>query len=145
RENDAIRDYYRATALQRSSRTSDYYDKSCYLTTANRGDLAGKRDNLNAANCAETVKVRPLVESETFFGVASVVKGPPTPRKRSHQSLIANAATTILEAVPNIISHLEPENLHSAKRRRIAKRQAQSSITRSTYTPKPPPLLDPSH
>ena len=27
----------------------------------------------------------------------------------------------------------------------MAERQAQSSITESTYTPKPPPLLDPSH
>lgn len=164
------RDHHNATALQRSNETSDYQDKSCYLTTANGGDLAEQRDDLNAAvryafsakdvestyhgeqndpidtwNCAETVKVGPPVESETFFGVASVVKGPPTPRKRSHRSSIADAATTILEAVPDIVSHPEPENLHSAKRRRMAERQAQSSITESTYTPKPPPLLDPSH
>jgi hypothetical protein len=48
-ENDAIRDHHRATALQRSSGTSDYQDKSCYLTTANRGDLAEQRNDLNAA------------------------------------------------------------------------------------------------
>ncbi|CAN9244484.1 unnamed protein product [Alternaria alternata] len=152
-ENDAIRDHHRATALQRSSGTSDYHDKSCYLTTANGGDLAEQRDDLNAAvryafsakDVKSTYHVGPPVESETFFGVASVVKGPPTPRKRSHRSSIADAATTILEAVPDIVSHPEPENLHSAKRRRMAERQAQSSITGSTYTPKPPPLLDPSH
>ncbi|CAN9282042.1 unnamed protein product [Alternaria alternata] len=152
-ENDAIRDHHRATALQRSSGTSDYQDKSCYLTTANGGDLAEQRDDLNAAvryafsakDVESTYHVGPPVESETFFGVASVVKGPPTPRKRSHRSSIADAATTILEAVPDIVSHPEPENLHSAKRRRMAERQAQSSITGSTYTPKPPPLLDPSH
>jgi hypothetical protein len=85
------------------------------------------------------------VEDETFSGVTGVVRGPPTPQKRSHRSSIADAATTILEAVPDTVSHPESENLHSAKRRRMAERQAQSAITESTYTPKPPPLLDPSH
>jgi hypothetical protein len=66
-------------------------------------------------------------------------------QKRSHQSSIANAATTTLEAVPDIVSHPEPENLHLVKRRRIAERQAQSLVIESTYTPKPAPLLDPSH
>ncbi|CAN9172386.1 unnamed protein product [Alternaria alternata] len=93
----------------------------------------------------DTVKVGPLVEDETFFGVASVTEGPPTTQKRSHQSSIADAATTILEAVPDIVSHPEPENLHSMKRRRMAERQAQSLVIESTYTPKPAPLLDPSH
>jgi hypothetical protein len=85
------------------------------------------------------------VEDETFFGVANVTEGPPTTQKRSHQSSIADAATTILEAVPDIVSHPEPENLHSVKRRRMAERQAQSLVIESTRTPKPAPLLDPSH
>ncbi|CAN9205627.1 unnamed protein product [Alternaria alternata] len=89
--------------------------------------------------------IRPPVEDETFSGVTGVVRGPPTPRKRSHQSSIADAATTILEAVPDIVSHPDPENLHSTKRRRMDERQAQSPITESTYTPKPTPLLDPNH
>ena len=85
------------------------------------------------------------MEDETFFGVASVTEGPPTTQKRSHQSSIADAATTILEAVPGIVSHPEPENLHSVKRRRMAERQARSFVIESTYTPKPAPLLDSSH
>ena len=85
------------------------------------------------------------MEDETFFGVASVVKGPPTTQKRSHQSSIADTATTIPEAVSDIVSHPEPENLHSAKRRRMDERQAQRPMTESMYTPKPTPLLDPSH
>jgi hypothetical protein len=85
------------------------------------------------------------VEDETFSGVTGVVRGPPTPQKRSHRSSIADVATTILEAVPDIVSHPEPENLHSAKRRRIDERQSQSPITEPMYTPKPTPLLVPSH
>ena len=94
---------------------------------------------------ADTFKVRPPVEDETFSGVTGVVRGLPTPRKRSHQSSIADTATTIPEAVSDIVSHPEPENLHSAKRRRMDERQAQRPMTESMYTPKPTPLLDPSH
>ncbi|KAF1937089.1 hypothetical protein EJ02DRAFT_515423 [Clathrospora elynae] len=49
-----------------------------------------------------------------------------------------------MDRFPNVISDLEPENPHPAKRRRIAERQAQSPILEPTYTPKPTPLLDPS-
>ncbi|CAN9300973.1 unnamed protein product [Alternaria alternata] len=140
-------------ALQRSNEISDYQNKSCYLTTANGGNHAEQRDDLDAvvgyAFSAEdneiTYHVLPPVEDETFSGVTGVVRGPPTPQKRSHRSSIADAATTILEAVPDIVSHPEPENLHSAKRRRMDERQSQSPITESMYTPKPTPLLDPSH
>ncbi|CAI9634690.1 unnamed protein product [Alternaria burnsii] len=152
-ESDSTRDHHSATRLQRSNETWDYQDKSCYLTTANGGNHAEQRDNLDAtvgyAFSAEdneiTYHVGPAVEDETFSGVASVVKGPPTTQKRSHQSSIADAATTILEAVPDTVSHPEPENPPSAKRRRMAERQAQRPMTESMYTPKPTPLLDPTH
>jgi hypothetical protein len=164
------RDHHSTTRLQHSNGTSDYQDKSCYPTTANGGDHAEQRDDLDAAvgyafsaednqstyhgeqndlidqwSCVDTFKVGPPVEDETFFGVASVTEGLPTTQKRSHQSSIADAATTILEAVPDIVSHPEPEKLHSVKRRRMTERQAQSLVIKSTYTPKSAPLLDPSH
>jgi hypothetical protein len=72
------------------------------------------------------------------------MNGPSTTRKHSHQSSVVDATTTILEAVPNVISDLEPENPHPAKRRRTAERQPQSPIIEPTHTPKPMPLLDPS-
>ncbi|CAN9379570.1 unnamed protein product [Alternaria alternata] len=140
------------------------------LNGSTPGDHAEQRDDLDAAvryafsaednqstyhgeqndlidqwSCVDTFKVGPPVEDETFFGVASVTEGLPTTQKRSHQSSIADAATTILEAVPDIVSHPEPEKLHSVKRRRMAERQAQSLVIKSTYTPKSAPLLDPSH
>ncbi|CAN9198863.1 unnamed protein product, partial [Alternaria alternata] len=104
-----------------------------------------QNDLIDQWSCVDSVKVGPPVEHETFFGVARVTEVPPTTQKRSHQSSIADAATTILEAVPDIVSHPEPENLHSVKRRRMAERQVQSLVIESTYTPKPAPLLDPSH
>ena len=48
-ESDATRDHHSATALQRSNETSDYQNKSCYLTTANRGNHAEQRDDLDTA------------------------------------------------------------------------------------------------
>ncbi|CAN9089970.1 unnamed protein product [Alternaria alternata] len=169
-ESDATRDHHSATALQRSNETSDYQNKSCYLTTANGGNHPEQRDDLDAAvgyafsaeedestyhdqqndlidqwSRVDTVKVGPPVEDETFFGVASVTEGPPTTQKHWHQSWIADAATTILEAVPDMVSYSEPENLHSVKRQRIAEQQLPSLVIESTYTPKPAPLLNSSH
>jgi hypothetical protein len=48
-ESDETKDDHSATKLQRGNGTSDYQDKSYYLTTANGGDHAKQRSDLDAA------------------------------------------------------------------------------------------------
>ncbi|KAG9186466.1 hypothetical protein G6011_09574 [Alternaria panax] len=151
-ESDATRDHHSATTFQRGNGNPDHQDKSYDLTTANGRDHAKQCSDIDAAvgyafsveDFEGTYHERPLAEDETLFGVASVMNGPSTTRKHSHQSSVVDATTTILEAVPNVISDLEPENPHPVKRRRTAERQARSPIIEPTHTPKPMPLLDPS-
>ncbi|KAH5707481.1 hypothetical protein HBI81_250790 [Parastagonospora nodorum] len=150
-ESDETKEHHSATKLQRGNGTSDYQDESYYPTTAYGGDHAKQGGDLDAAvgfafsveDIESPYNKGSLAEDETFFGIASVINGPST-RKRSHQSLVIDATTTALEAVPNNTSDLEPENPHPAKRRRTAERQPQSPIIEPTHTPKPMPLLDPS-
>ncbi|KNG46628.1 hypothetical protein TW65_06675 [Stemphylium lycopersici] len=149
-ESGATEEHRSATNFQRSNGASDYSDKSHHPTTTNEGDHAKQRGDLAAAvgNAFSVEGIEgpyhkgSLAEDETFSGIASVINGPSTTPKRSHQSLAIDTTTTIQEVLPNVISDLEPENSHPAKRRRMAERQAQSPILEPTYTPKSTVMLD---